>query len=86
MIVLHRTVARSCRASDTALWCVLSVSYVYYRRLNRSEDHLLTLDEEIQYVWKAPWTLPKGMFLANRYGVPLLTIINTWRESFCGVT
>ncbi|EIM84970.1 uncharacterized protein STEHIDRAFT_122889 [Stereum hirsutum FP-91666 SS1] len=44
-------------------------------------DHLLTLDEEIQYVWKAPWTLPKGMFLANRYGVPLLTIINTWQLS-----
>lgn len=51
--------------------------------LNRSEDHLLTLDEEIQYVWKARWTLPKAMFLANRYGVLILTIMNTWREWFC---
>ncbi|TCD64734.1 hypothetical protein EIP91_003690 [Steccherinum ochraceum] len=32
-------------------------------------DHLLTLDVEIKYVWRAPPSLPKIAFLFNRYMV-----------------
>ncbi|KAG2143808.1 uncharacterized protein EDB93DRAFT_1251860 [Suillus bovinus] len=31
-------------------------------------DYFLTLDDEIQYIWSAPWTIVKVMFLINRYG------------------
>ncbi|KAG2057565.1 hypothetical protein BDR06DRAFT_184789 [Suillus hirtellus] len=31
-------------------------------------DHLLTFHDEIQYIWNAPWTIVKVMFLINRYG------------------
>ncbi|KAF9224157.1 hypothetical protein BS17DRAFT_732942 [Gyrodon lividus] len=31
-------------------------------------DYLLTLSLEVEYVWKAPWTIVKGVFLLNRYG------------------
>ncbi|KAG1795157.1 uncharacterized protein HD556DRAFT_1307740 [Suillus plorans] len=31
-------------------------------------DYLLTFREEFVYVWKAPWTVIKIMFLLNRYG------------------
>jgi len=26
-------------------------------------DYLLTLDDEIQYIWKENWTIGKGLFL-----------------------
>lgn len=31
-------------------------------------DHLLTFNDEILYVWNAPWTVVKVLFLVNRYG------------------
>ncbi|KAH7921190.1 hypothetical protein BV22DRAFT_1038954 [Leucogyrophana mollusca] len=31
-------------------------------------DHLLTFEDEFRYIWKAPWTVSKAMFLVNRYG------------------
>ncbi|KAF9233863.1 hypothetical protein BU15DRAFT_15352, partial [Melanogaster broomeanus] len=31
-------------------------------------DHILTFDEEVKFVWQAPWTVTKVTFLANRYG------------------
>ncbi|KAF9224117.1 hypothetical protein BS17DRAFT_808385 [Gyrodon lividus] len=31
-------------------------------------DYLLTLSLEVEYVWKARWTIVKGTFLLNRYG------------------
>ncbi|KAJ7037654.1 hypothetical protein C8F04DRAFT_1091957 [Mycena alexandri] len=34
-------------------------------------DHLLTLDDEVRYVWSAPTTLAKVLFLVMRYMVPL---------------
>jgi hypothetical protein len=34
-------------------------------------DHLLTLDDEVKYVWSAPGTIAKVLFLTLRYMVPL---------------
>lgn len=41
-------------------------------------DHLLTLDDEIQYVWKTKTTVPKVLFLLNRYFVPIVMIVNMY--------
>ncbi|KAF8837271.1 hypothetical protein BDN67DRAFT_220812 [Paxillus ammoniavirescens] len=30
-------------------------------------DFFLTIDDELQYIWLAPWTIVKATFLANRY-------------------
>ncbi|KAF8167046.1 hypothetical protein K438DRAFT_2024958 [Mycena galopus ATCC 62051] len=40
-------------------------------------DHLLTLDDEVKYIWTAPRTLAKGLFLLLRYMVPLFLIGET---------
>ncbi|KAJ7142928.1 hypothetical protein C8R44DRAFT_761407 [Mycena epipterygia] len=34
-------------------------------------DHLLTLDDEVKYIWSAPSTLAKWLFLILRYMVPI---------------
>ncbi|KAG2116355.1 hypothetical protein BD769DRAFT_1063537 [Suillus cothurnatus] len=31
-------------------------------------DYLLTLEDELCYIWNRPWTVVKVMFLINRYG------------------
>ncbi|KAG2082821.1 hypothetical protein BD769DRAFT_1398275, partial [Suillus cothurnatus] len=31
-------------------------------------DYLLTLEDEVCYIWNRPWTVVKVMFLINRYG------------------
>ncbi|KAJ7777785.1 hypothetical protein B0H14DRAFT_3587215 [Mycena olivaceomarginata] len=45
-------------------------------------DHLLTLDDEVKYVWSAPGTIAKVLFLTLRYMVPLFltgeTIMVSW--------
>jgi Family of unknown function (DUF6533) len=45
-------------------------------------DHALTLDQEVEEIWKAKWTLPKIFFLVLRYMVPVLMIIETYRDYF----
>ena len=32
-------------------------------------DHLLTFGDEVQYIWSAPSTYAKYIFLLNRYAV-----------------
>ncbi|KIK91021.1 hypothetical protein PAXRUDRAFT_652281 [Paxillus rubicundulus Ve08.2h10] len=31
-------------------------------------DYILILDEEVKFIWKAPWSFTKVIFLVNRYG------------------
>ncbi|KAF8840384.1 hypothetical protein BDN67DRAFT_968569, partial [Paxillus ammoniavirescens] len=31
-------------------------------------DYILTLDQEVKFIWKAPWSITKVIFLVNRYG------------------
>ncbi|KAJ6543058.1 hypothetical protein B0H19DRAFT_1035468 [Mycena capillaripes] len=44
-------------------------------------DHLLTLDDEVEYVWSAPTTLAKILFLILRYMVPLFLTAQTITRS-----
>ncbi|KAJ7863334.1 hypothetical protein B0H14DRAFT_3444199 [Mycena olivaceomarginata] len=49
-------------------------------------DHLLTLDDEVKYIWSAPTTIAKILFLTLRYMVPLFLTgetITVWRLSQC---
>ncbi|KAI6001156.1 hypothetical protein EDD15DRAFT_2361519 [Pisolithus albus] len=34
-------------------------------------DYFLTLGDEVEYIWKAPWTPVKSVYLANRYAMLL---------------
>jgi len=53
-------------------------------------DHVTTLDQEVELIWKAPWTFGKLLFLMNRY-YPLATVIynnytlfsNDLTDEFC---
>jgi len=38
-------------------------------------DHMLTIDDEVRFIWKASTTLPKMLFLINRYTVPIILTI-----------
>ncbi|KIJ60341.1 hypothetical protein HYDPIDRAFT_117233 [Hydnomerulius pinastri MD-312] len=55
-------------------------------------DFFLTFDDEIRYIWKAPWTVVKVTYLVNRYGnligqtvirLEEFSIIGHGVESFC---
>ncbi|KAF7345665.1 hypothetical protein MVEN_01586100 [Mycena venus] len=44
-------------------------------------DHLLTLDDEVEYIWSAPTSVAKILFLILRYMVPsFLTVHTTFRS------
>ena len=45
-------------------------------------DHALTLDDEVRLVWVAETTLPKLLFLINRYLVPIALIFTTTGNEF----
>ncbi|KZT30132.1 hypothetical protein NEOLEDRAFT_1126981 [Neolentinus lepideus HHB14362 ss-1] len=47
-------------------------------------DHLLTFADEVEYIWKAKWSLPKAFFLVLRYVVPTAMIIHTYQMSGLG--
>lgn len=44
-------------------------------------DHALTLADEVQYIWSAPSTLAKILFLLLRYMVPLFMLMETITRS-----
>ncbi|TFK49992.1 hypothetical protein OE88DRAFT_1681978 [Heliocybe sulcata] len=44
-------------------------------------DHLLTFDDEVEYIWNARWAAPKILFLIVRYIVPVGLIINSYQLS-----
>ncbi|KAJ7445614.1 hypothetical protein FB451DRAFT_793294 [Mycena latifolia] len=44
-------------------------------------DHALTLDDEVKYVWSAPSTVAKILFLILRYMVPLFLLAQTITRS-----
>ncbi|KAH7912113.1 hypothetical protein BJ138DRAFT_1112644 [Hygrophoropsis aurantiaca] len=41
-------------------------------------DHLLTFSDEVRLIWGARWSVPKILFLFNRYIVPIAMIIQTY--------
>ena len=38
-------------------------------------DHLLTFHDEVRLIWRAQLTIPKVLFLFNRYVVPASLIV-----------
>ncbi|KAF9233262.1 hypothetical protein BU15DRAFT_80281 [Melanogaster broomeanus] len=40
-------------------------------------DHLLTFHDEVQLIWQARLSVPKVLFLINRYVVPIVMIVQT---------
>ncbi|KAG1772077.1 hypothetical protein EDD22DRAFT_478595 [Suillus occidentalis] len=44
-------------------------------------DHLLTVHDEVELVWRAQLSFPKLLFLFNRYVVPTCLIILTYATS-----
>ncbi|KAF8129077.1 hypothetical protein EV363DRAFT_1166787, partial [Boletus edulis] len=47
-------------------------------------DHVLTLPDEVELIWRAKLSIPKVLFLLNRYVVPLAMAILS--NEFSGVT
>ncbi|KAF5361485.1 hypothetical protein D9758_006208 [Tetrapyrgos nigripes] len=39
-------------------------------------DHCITFDDEVEFIWKAKWKLPKVLFLLLRYIVPIALLVN----------
>ncbi|KAF7344850.1 hypothetical protein MVEN_01646700 [Mycena venus] len=48
-------------------------------------DHLLTFDDEVEYIWKAPATMEKFLFLFLRYMVLVFLTVQTWFTDNCNV-
>ncbi|KAF8839976.1 hypothetical protein BDN67DRAFT_969216 [Paxillus ammoniavirescens] len=46
-------------------------------------DHLLTFQDEVQLIWQAKLSVPKVLFLFNRYAVPIAMIVQT--QGFSGI-
>lgn len=41
-------------------------------------DHLVTLDDEVELIWKSSWSWGKGLFIINRYYAMISVIVNTY--------
>ncbi|EMD36599.1 hypothetical protein CERSUDRAFT_84781 [Gelatoporia subvermispora B] len=58
------------------------VSRIRYSELASSTiivfDHLLTLDQEIELIWRSPWSLGKSLFLMTRYYTLVTVIFNNF--------
>lgn len=44
-------------------------------------DHLLTLDDEVRFIWKAAWSTPKILFIIMRYMVPIFVFVHLFQIS-----
>jgi len=40
---------------------------------------------KVQLIWPARWTVIKGIFLVNRYGVPVMIVLGFTSKLFCGI-
>ncbi|KAH7909468.1 hypothetical protein BJ138DRAFT_228479 [Hygrophoropsis aurantiaca] len=54
-------IANAARVVQTTRICQLSTCILIIY------DHLLTFDQEIEYIWKAPWSLPTVLYVIVRY-------------------
>ncbi|KAJ6576033.1 hypothetical protein DFH09DRAFT_1150238 [Mycena vulgaris] len=53
-------------------------------------DHAITLDEEVELIWKSSWSMGKTLFIINRYYTLISVVINNYAlfspsltDSFC---
>ncbi|CAE6490313.1 unnamed protein product [Rhizoctonia solani] len=57
--------------TSASIYCeIASLTFVLF-------DHVVTIDQEVERIWKSPWSLPKVLFLFNRYTGPISLLVNT---------
>ncbi|KAH7341981.1 hypothetical protein B0J17DRAFT_746068 [Rhizoctonia solani] len=57
--------------TSSSIYCeIASLTFVLF-------DHAITFDQEVERIWKSPWSLPKVLFLFNRYTGPISLLVNT---------
>jgi len=44
-------------------------------------DHVTSMDDEVEYIWKAKTSVPKVFFLLVRYTMPLVLFVNSYQQS-----
>jgi len=49
-------------------------------------DILITWDQEVEYIWKSPWTVPKFLYLFSRYFTLIVQLVNTSESTSFSVT
>ncbi|QRV74819.1 transmembrane protein [Ceratobasidium sp. AG-Ba] len=68
--------------TTSSIYCeIASLMFLLY-------DHAITIDQEVERIWKAPWSLPKILFLFNRYTGPISLLCGRWIhfEGAAGIT
>ncbi|CAE6529514.1 unnamed protein product [Rhizoctonia solani] len=59
------------RDTSASIYCeIAALTFVLF-------DHVITIDQEVERIWKSPWSLPKVLFLFNRYTGPISLLVNT---------
>ncbi|KAF8828248.1 hypothetical protein HHX47_DHR4000594 [Lentinula edodes] len=48
-------------------------------------DHLITLDNEFDLIWKSSWSIGKGLFIINRYYSLASVVANNYGDCFLGI-
>ncbi|KAJ7260104.1 hypothetical protein C8J57DRAFT_483879 [Mycena rebaudengoi] len=41
-------------------------------------DHLITLDEEVELIWRSSWSMGKVLFIINRYYTLICVVVNNY--------
>lgn len=90
LIVKHVTASRYMNGTPSQLLllkliltCILVVHCVTVAGLvTLLYDHFLTFDDEVKLIWKAKMSLPKLLFLFNRYVVPTMMVMKTNGTSY----
>ncbi|KAK7691488.1 hypothetical protein QCA50_004887 [Cerrena zonata] len=68
---------------------VKSIQTIRYAELASSViivfDHIVTLDQEIELIWKSGWSLGKCLFLLNRYYSLATVLFNNYSEKIFNI-
>jgi len=69
---------------------VRSIQSTQYAQLASSAiilfDHLVTLDGEVELIWKSPWSMGKALFILNRYYTLFSVILNNYAYFAAGLS
>ncbi|KAJ3544176.1 hypothetical protein NMY22_g2871 [Coprinellus aureogranulatus] len=94
---LHqRNIARACitlKLRDTRRWHPLASSFTTivcpispYPKRALTVPTVLTFDDEVELIWKASWSMGKGLFLINRYYSIASVVFNNYGKPLYSYT
>lgn len=64
-------------------WILLSGHLVFMALTPiQAHEYILTFVSEISFIWNAPWTFPKALFLLSRYWTLVTLIVRFYRKTF----